>query len=140
MGLMGLIIYTVVVFPQIPREWGGGQKPFVQLFLTERLQAVAEDKDIPSTKDGKTIGPVVCVLETDHAIIIASLNQAQPHNGNYKTIAVDRKVVTAVVYESRQSQPTLSATGPNPTSTLSEAPGLKVSTSQKPNSSKSMGD
>ena len=34
---MCLFIYAHGAFPNIPREWGGGEKPVIDLFLTERL-------------------------------------------------------------------------------------------------------
>src|ERR1035437_8270601 len=35
-GLVGFFVYTLFVFSQIPREWGGGTKQVVELFLTDR--------------------------------------------------------------------------------------------------------
>jgi hypothetical protein len=102
-ALLGLFAYTRLVFPRIPREWGGGGKPVVELFLTEKLPVFANVKDIPSTADGRRIGPVICILETDRIVVIASLNLPNQPNKDREAIAVDRKVVTAVVYEGLSS-------------------------------------
>ena len=98
-GLLGLIIYTVFVFSQIPREWGGGTKQVVELFLTEKLPVFADRNDIPLTTDGKRIGPVICILETERVLIIASLNYPYWSEKDARTFAVDRKAVIAVEYE-----------------------------------------
>lgn len=113
LGLLGIVFYTVFVFSQIPREWGGGVKPVVELFLTEKLAVFNDRKDIPSTTDGKRIGPVICILDTDRMLIVASLNHPYFSHKHRETIAVDRRVVTAVVYEGRYSP---AAASPNPTS------------------------
>ena len=89
--LMGILLYASLVFSEIPREWGGGAKPVVELFLTERLPVFADRKDIPSSPDGKRIGPVICILETDRILIIASLNHPDSTKQDHETIAVDRK-------------------------------------------------
>ncbi len=117
-GLLGLFSYTALVFPEIPREWGGGAKPVVELFLREKLPVFADREDIPSTLDGKRIGPVICVLETDRVLVVAPLNTlyTQIH---HETVALDRSAVTAVAYEGRYSSSSTSVTPvaalPNPT-------------------------
>jgi hypothetical protein len=98
-GLLGLLLYTTFVFPQIPREWGGGDKAVVDLFLTDKLPVFTSRKDIFPTTDGRRIGPVLCILETDRMLIIAPLNYSQRTNNHRETIAIDRKLVIAVVYE-----------------------------------------
>jgi len=103
LGLMGLVFYTTLVFPQIPREWGGGANPVVEVFLTEKLPVFADRKDVPSTTDGRRIGPVICILETDRTLIVAPLKYPPRTTQHHGTIAVDRKVVTAVVYEGPSS-------------------------------------
>jgi hypothetical protein len=89
---------------------------------------VADRKDIPSTTDGKRIGPVICILETERVLIIASLNfpywaskgRESWSNKSGETFAIDRKVVTAVAYEGRYSPSSTSSSPPaSPTPTPS---------------------
>jgi hypothetical protein len=118
-GLIGLIVYSSVVFSQIPREWGGDMKPIVEVFLTERLPVFVGNKDIPLTIDGKRIGPVICIQETDRTLMIVSLNHPDRRDQLSETIAIDRKLVTAVVYEGRYAPSPSSS--PNAASSPSSA-------------------
>ncbi len=134
-GLVGFFVYTLFVFSQIPREWGGGTKQVVELFLTEKLPVFADRKDIPLTTDGKRIGPVICILETERVLIIASLNYPYWSEKDAKTFAVDRKVVTAVEYEGgyRPSStfPLPLVASPNPASSPSVNHQLRTDGSTK---------
>jgi hypothetical protein len=133
LGLAGLFLYTQFVYSQIPREWGGSRKPVVELYLTEKLPVFADRKDIPSTIDGKRVGPVICILETERVLVVASLDY--PYLSNRRgdswsnkggeTFAIYRKVVTAVAYEGHYSPSSTSsspaATSPYSTSSPSTA-------------------
>jgi hypothetical protein len=98
-GLVCLVIYTTIVFPQIPREWGGGMKPVVELFLTEKVPIFSDHKGIASTMDGRRVGPVICILETDRMVVVAPLSHSKELSEQFETIAIDRKVVAGILYE-----------------------------------------
>jgi len=64
--LVGLGVYASLAFPYIPRDWGGGAKPSVTLFLKEKAPAQA----VGIAGDGNVIGPALCLQETEQSVIV----------------------------------------------------------------------
>jgi hypothetical protein len=95
--LLGLFLYVRYAFPNIPREFGGGEKPLVELFLSEKLAVFDNVADLPVSADGKKVGPVYCVVETDKTLVITS--KSNPQLISQEAIAIDKSLLTAVVYK-----------------------------------------
>jgi len=107
-------------------------KPIVEVFLTERLPVFVGRKDIPSTTDGKRIGPVICIQETDQTLTIVPLNHPDRRDQLGETIAIDRKLVTAVVYEERYAPSPSSSpnAASSPTSAYTPTPDAQSNASR----------
>jgi hypothetical protein len=71
--LMSITFYARVVYPILPRELGGGEKPRVLLLLSEpATKRLLTSEHIPLSEDGKVIGPVRLLLETSEIVAIAA--------------------------------------------------------------------
>ncbi len=104
-------IYATMLFPQMPRYFGGGKKPVVWLMLSDSHQLEGIGIDLPRSKDGRSLGPVKLLLETESLFVVRTNEpltiwpccvdlKANP------TVGVDRKLVSAVIYsEERESEP-----------------------------------
>ena len=91
--LAGIVWYTFFAFPYISRDWGGGAKPLVTLFLKEKPPT-----GIPFTANGMTIGPVRCIQETEQSVIVGF----DPSGGlaHPVTLAVSRSLINYISYDS----------------------------------------
>lgn len=104
--LVAIGLYSTAVFPLMPQEFGGGNKPTVNLHLIEPLQAWAGRLDVPISEDG-TLGPVRLLLETDTFLVVSRerVNERawifippalglRPAEGG--AVSIDKKLVAAV--------------------------------------------
>jgi hypothetical protein len=114
LAVLGL--YTTIVFAFIPKGFGGGQKATVQLLLTETGPHSWAPYSVAVSQDGRRIGPVLLLLETPNMLVVKApeLTVAWWHRGPSRlpTLALDRKLISAVVYvpTGRGAPPSL----PNP--------------------------
>jgi hypothetical protein len=68
--LFGLAVYTNEVFPVLAREFGGGRRPAVTLFLTSPGVEWLAGAGLPTGADGRSVSPVTIILETDHLVYV----------------------------------------------------------------------
>jgi len=94
--LMTLTIYSVLAFPNLPRPFGGGRKPIVTLFLARAFPGARALGEIPISADGMTVGPALCVLDTQKEILITPEEDITKHS---VAIAISKDFVAAVVFE-----------------------------------------
>jgi len=100
--LASLAIYASWTFPYISKDWGGGARPTVILYLNERPPSGR----LGALTDGMTIGPAPCIQETEQAVIIelqspdslpASNQQEHP-----VALAIDRHSIKYILYDSKR--------------------------------------
>jgi hypothetical protein len=101
--LIALTFYSVLVYPLIPRDLGGGLKPLVRLRLSQpALTMPWTSKHIPISANGQ-IGPVRLLLETADTVIVAAdyvVTTRKPLHPDSvgQTIELDRHLVMEVEY------------------------------------------
>jgi hypothetical protein len=100
LAVLGL--YTTAVFPFIPKGFGGGRKAMVEVLLTDPGPHGWASYKVAVSEDGRRIGPVVLLLETASAFVVKApeVDVAWWHRGpsHLPTVALDRKLVSAIVY------------------------------------------
>ncbi len=96
--LAGLMLYASLTFPYIARDWGGGAKPIVTLFLKEN-----PPRGVPGTRsDAMTIGPVPCIQETEQAVVIEI--ESPEHSGYPIALAIDRRLIQYLRYDATKEE------------------------------------
>jgi hypothetical protein len=101
-------LYAAVVYPDIPREVGGGRRPVVELVLADATAIDWKAAGVPFSADTKTVGPVTLLLDTTGSLVVTrpeTWQERQLFRTNARAIALDRKLVAAVVYLSRGLSP-----------------------------------
>jgi hypothetical protein len=99
--LLGL--YAAVVYPDIPREVGGGRRPTVEVVLAEATPIDWKAAGVPFSADTKTAGPVMLLLDTPGSLVVVRPETWREREffriaTSARVIALDRKLVAAVVY------------------------------------------
>jgi hypothetical protein len=114
-ALGGIVMYTSYVFPIVHQQFGGGLKSTVQLLLTEKHDTWATDLDLPLSSNGRSVGPVRLLLETDAFFIVSKTpveTENVPLSSSYlwiptkrlsPAVGIDKKSVTAVRYLLREA-------------------------------------
>jgi hypothetical protein len=72
--LAAIVAFSVFVYPQIPRAFGGGARPTIKLLLSEKYP-FGDSIDLPLSDDGKTIGPVLLLRQTENILIVTKIPQ-----------------------------------------------------------------
>lgn len=92
-----LLIYALCVFPVVPSGLGGGQKPLVNVLLTESDKTDWKSLKVP-TKGGQEIGPVRLVREASDAIIISTKHSLLSRRADYTTVYISKKNISEIVF------------------------------------------
>jgi len=95
-----LAAYGIWVYPQILRGLGGGYEPVVELVLSGSSSIPWKSAAIATSSDGKLVGPVGLVLETDSELFVESETQSKLQNASGKKtiIAINRESLSAILY------------------------------------------
>jgi len=106
--LINIGIYTIVVFPQIPREVGGGNRPVVEIFLSEDPEPFWNETKFPISKETKRVGPVILLLETETSYVIGAIEPQErdvwfPYRKTASAVSVEKKLVSGVVYKAEKN-------------------------------------
>jgi len=103
-GLMlgALWLYSTAVFPYIPRTLGGGTRPLMKIFLTDNPGIPWKDFGVPVSEDGKTIGPVVLLLESPNTLVFRKVEAAKNMKGipvirTASAVSLDKRFVAVMV-------------------------------------------
>jgi hypothetical protein len=89
--LAAIVAFSVFVYPQIPRAFGGGAKPTIRLLLSEKYPFI-DNIDLPLSNDGKTIGPVLLLRQTENILIVTKI----PQSTNWLLDEDSRKPISAI--------------------------------------------
>jgi hypothetical protein len=105
--LLALGLYAAVVFPDIPREYGGGRRATVELVLSEVPSVDWSAAGLEFSGATKRIGPAMLLLDTDHSLVVVRPETWKERRffrvaTSARVLALDRKLVAAVVYLPRQ--------------------------------------
>jgi hypothetical protein len=101
-------LYAALVYPDIPRELGGGRRPIVELVLADATAIDWKAAGVPFSAATKTAGPVTLLLDTPGSVVVTrpeTWHERQPFQTHARAIALDRKLVAAVVYLPRAPSP-----------------------------------
>ncbi|MGB3552493.1 MAG: hypothetical protein WA993_17570 [Candidatus Binatus sp.] len=100
--LAGLAFYASWTFPYISKDWGGGARPTVILYLNERPPSGR----LGALADGMTIGPAPCIQETEQAVIIElqspNLFPVSNQQEHPVALAIDRHLIKYILYDSKR--------------------------------------
>jgi hypothetical protein len=96
--LAGLAFYASWTFPYIPKDWGGGARPTVILYLNERPPSGR----LGALTDGMTIGPAPCIQETEQAVIIELQSPDSLPASHSVALAIDRHSIKYILYDSKR--------------------------------------
>lgn len=107
--LITLAAYSLWVYPHILRGVGGAYEPIVELVLSASSSIPWKSATIATSSDGKLVGPVGLVLETDSELFVESESQSKSQNaGGKKTIiAIRRESLSAILYTWESEPPPL---------------------------------
>lgn len=106
-GLLSLIaLYSGLAYPHFPRVFGGGKKPLIEFVLADSTKLAWKELGLPVSGDGKKIGPVVLLLETDSMFIVATPGEPQlevwsSFERRLLAVGIDKKEVSAIVYHQK---------------------------------------
>lgn len=106
-GLLSLIaLYSGLAYPHFPRVFGGGKKPLIEFVLGEATKLAWKELGLPVSGDGKKIGPVILLLETDSMFIVATPGKPQldvwsMFERQLPAVGIDKKEVSAIVYREK---------------------------------------
>jgi hypothetical protein len=104
-----LIAYSMLVFPHLRREFGGGKPTEIELVLSEKTKLPWATDGLPVSSDGLTIGPALLLMETDKTVVITNVT-----NPTSDAFALNKDMVIAYRYISHGTHPTpKSNTGPH---------------------------
>ena len=99
---VALGLYTSIVFPDLPREIGGGRRPSVEVLLSEVPPVDWTAAGLTFSAGRKAIGPAMLVLDTATAVVVhrpETWHERRFFGGpTTTTLALERKLVAAVVY------------------------------------------
>lgn len=98
--IFALSLYVIFLFPNLPRQVGGGSKPTVRLVLSGEHDVPWRDLGIPAV--GPIVGPAVLLLETDTHYFVTPTEE-RVRNG--APIGLDKKLVGAVLFATPDSVP-----------------------------------
>jgi hypothetical protein len=95
--LLFLAMYAGIVYPNVPKEFGGGRKPVIYVFLTEMPPVHWSALGYPTVASSRMVGPVSLIQETTGQIVVAPV---EPKFGEWKfgSIGVDKRIISTVLY------------------------------------------
>ena len=101
--LVGLTVYSTQVFPFLPKYFGGGSRPIVQMILSETPKLDWTVVGGLKGEDGKTVGPVALLSETSTMFVIRHVDPIGgrsffPDAKKYPAIGIDKRLVSVVLY------------------------------------------
>lgn len=105
--LLSLIyLYAGFAYPHFPRVFGGGKKPLIDFLPGEPTKLAWKELGLPVSGDGKKIGPVILLLETDSMFIVATPGEPQlgvwsSFERRFPAVGIDKKEVSAIVYREK---------------------------------------
>lgn len=92
--LGAMVLYSVWTYPYIIRSIGGGYQPIIELVFPGPSSIPWKSESIATSLDGKLVGLVRLVLETDSELYVASESASDKR----ATIAVRRDSLSAILY------------------------------------------
>jgi hypothetical protein len=95
--IAALGLYATQVFPEFPREFGGGQKPLVRLVLPNAAQVPWSAAGISLSANGKEVGPVRLLMETSDSVVVCR-DEAHNSSGQASAVVVSRSLVSAILF------------------------------------------
>lgn len=108
--LVAISVYAAYVHPAIPREFGGGMKPLVRLFITGAPDGSAKELNLPVSQDNRTIGPVELLMENERFFIVTRARGDSAHLPLYRperwlphrraapAVGIDKQFVSGIIY------------------------------------------
>jgi hypothetical protein len=100
--LMNLTWYAIWLYPEFPKRFGGGRKPHALVILSEPYLT---HSGLPTSADGRVIGPVAVLLEADNAVsVIGYKDHSLEHRGapyNVGAVSIERKQISGLIYLKR---------------------------------------
>lgn len=99
--LATLTLYATVAFPQLPRHFGGGRPPAVELVLTEMPDLPWSDLGVLADSERKHVGPVLLLLETDEDMIFKRTQGSQIPITYPEAFGIKKRIIQAIVYKPR---------------------------------------
>jgi hypothetical protein len=74
-ALAMFVFYSAFVFPHFSREFGGGKKSLIEVLLSNPLEVQWSALGISVSENGKKVGPISLLLETDSMYVVAALEK-----------------------------------------------------------------
>jgi hypothetical protein len=106
--LVCLAAYSILVFPHLRREFGGGNHPEIELVLSEKTKLPWSTDGLPMSSDGLKIGPVLLLMETDKTVVVASVTDPTVLFGllpaTSDAFVLSKDVIVAYRYISHRAQ------------------------------------
>ena len=100
--LVFLTLYSTLVFPEIPREFGGGKRAVVEVVLNDLSFLRWEETGLPVHNDEKRIGPVVLLLETGTMLVVKRMEVGEVASSKRPrpapAIGLDKKLISVLIY------------------------------------------
>lgn len=109
LSLVALGLYAAVIYPDLPREYGGGRRPTVEIVLSELPPIDWKSAGVGFRPEEKTIGPVMVLLDTPGSLIVIR-PETWKDRGFFRfattarVLSLDRKLVSAVVYLPKETR------------------------------------
>ncbi len=97
-------LYAAAVYPHLPRVFGGGKKPSIQLVLSDRDDTRWKGLGLPISEDGRNVGPVILLLETEGMFIVTAASEGKqetwfpPVDRDLAAVGIEKKAVSALLY------------------------------------------
>jgi hypothetical protein len=105
---LALITYSLGVYPLLAREFGGGNRTVATVFVVAEGVEWLADSGLPLAKAGRSITPVIVVLETDQFLYLIDAKEQQGRNVRWGmpwtrglsrgAVGVEKRLVSGVVY------------------------------------------
>lgn len=90
--LVSIGLYATVVYPEISASYGGGHPRFVNLVMTPRGSEIAATMKLGINPDGKFVGPVQVLFESQGSIALVLSDKWNDH----RAVQISRAFVEAI--------------------------------------------
>ena len=109
LGLTTLSTYATSTYPLLPRQFGGGSKPFVRILFSESYPSFELMGDLPVSADRKSVGPARLIFETDKMLFLKAGYHQTLFGGFFerkeakesRLIGIERSRIVTLIYLSR---------------------------------------
>jgi hypothetical protein len=91
-AMLALTLYATIVSPNVAKEFGGGRKPTIYVFLTEMPPVNWVALGYGVVPDARMIGPVALLMETTGQIVVT------PADSKFGSVGIDKRIVSTIVY------------------------------------------